>query len=235
MVIGIVGENCSGKSTLAAAVRAALGGEIVTGKDYLRMVKGEAEARALFRQKLMDAVSGSHVIYVISEAEQLTLLPDGAVRILVCGFLSGRAELLCWEPSDLFQFCHDTTPILGSLDTILAKVDADAVDRAVRTGACNLYHGCVHNLLFERDEKALPGLYKAATFVIRALVFRQTGRFCRRLDELSAQAGEEEKKIIAAYVRMTHGGAGDFQGLSESLFGWAQRIITLPTDVRNTF
>ena len=156
-------------------------------------------------------------------------------RDLVCGFLSGRAELLCWEPSDLFQFCHDTTPILGSLDTILAKVDAAAVNRAVRTGACNLYHGCVHNLLFERDEKALPGLYKAATFVIRALVFRQTGRFCRRLDELSAQAGEEEKKIIAAYVRMTHGGAGGFQGLSESLFGWAQRIITWPTDVRNTF
>ena len=156
-------------------------------------------------------------------------------RDLVCGFLSGRAELLCWEPSDLFQFCHDTTPILGSLDTILAKVDADAVDRAVRMGACNLYHGCVHNLLFERDEKALPGLYKAAAFVIRALVFRQTGRFCRRLDELSDHAGEEEKKIIAAYVQMTHGGAGDFQGLSESLFGWAQRIITLPTYVRNTF
>ena len=83
MVIGIVGENCSGKSTLAAAVRAALGGEIVAGKDYLRMAKGEAEARALFRQKLKDAVSGSHVIYVISEAEQLALLPDGAVRILV--------------------------------------------------------------------------------------------------------------------------------------------------------
>ena len=147
-------------------------------------------------------------------------------RDLVCGFLSGRAELLCWEPSDLFQFCHDTTPVLGSLDTILAKVDAAAVDRAVRIGACNLYHGCVHNLLFERDEKALPGLYKAATFVIRALVFRQTGRFCRRLDELSGHAGEREREIIAAYVCMTRDGAGDFQGLSESLFGWAQWIIT---------
>ena len=37
-------------------------------------------------------------------------------RELICGFLSGKDELLNWEPSDLFQFCHDTTPIKGSLD-----------------------------------------------------------------------------------------------------------------------
>lgn len=146
-------------------------------------------------------------------------------RELVCGFFSGRAELLRWEPSDLFQFCRDTTPILGSLDTILAKVDADAVNRAVRIGACNLYHGCVHNLLFERDPAALRGLYKAATFVLRALVYQRTGRFCRRLEELSAQAGEGEREIISTYIRLTRGEPGDFEELSQSLFAWAQGII----------
>ena len=39
MVFGIIGENCSGKSTLAEKIKAELGAEIVTGKDYLRMVK----------------------------------------------------------------------------------------------------------------------------------------------------------------------------------------------------
>ena len=29
-------------------------------------------------------------------------------RELACGFLSGRSEIMRWEPSDLFQFCHDT-------------------------------------------------------------------------------------------------------------------------------
>ena len=32
-------------------------------------------------------------------------------RELICGFLSGKEEILNWEPSDLFQFCHDTKPI----------------------------------------------------------------------------------------------------------------------------
>lgn len=35
-------------------------------------------------------------------------------RELACGFLCGWEELLRWEPSDLFQFCHDTTPLLDS-------------------------------------------------------------------------------------------------------------------------
>ena len=33
MLIGIIGENCTGKSTLAAEIYKRLGGEIVTGKD----------------------------------------------------------------------------------------------------------------------------------------------------------------------------------------------------------
>ena len=83
MVIGIIGENCSGKSTLAESIQKALGGEIVTGKDYLRLAKSESEARMIFQNKLKDAVNGSSVIYVISEPEHLSLLPEEAVRILV--------------------------------------------------------------------------------------------------------------------------------------------------------
>ena len=83
MVIGIIGENCSGKSTLAEEIKNTIGAEIITGKDYLRMAKSESEAVSLFREKLNDAVAGENVIYVISEKEHIGLLPDGAVRILV--------------------------------------------------------------------------------------------------------------------------------------------------------
>ena len=83
MVIGIIGENCSGKSTLAKKIAETLGGEVMSGKDYLRMAKSESEATLLFRKKLNSAVSGSNVIYVISELDHVQLLPDGAVRILV--------------------------------------------------------------------------------------------------------------------------------------------------------
>ena len=83
MVIGIVGENCSGKSTLAEEIKKAIGAEIITGKDYLRMAKSASEAALLFKTKLKDAVTGEHIIYVISEKEHISFLPDGAVRILV--------------------------------------------------------------------------------------------------------------------------------------------------------
>lgn len=83
MVIGIIGENCSGKSTLAGVMQSMIGGEIVMGMDYLRMAKSESEAEALFRAKLENAVSGKHVIYVIAEPEHIDFLPAGAVRILV--------------------------------------------------------------------------------------------------------------------------------------------------------
>ena len=92
MVIGIVGENCSGKSTLAEALRRVIGAKILTGKDYLRMAKTEQEAAALFRKKLENAVSGENIIYVISEQEHIAFLPDGAVRILVSADLDTIKE-----------------------------------------------------------------------------------------------------------------------------------------------
>ncbi len=92
MVIGIIGENCSGKSTLADKIKESLGAEIVTGKDYLRMAKSESEARRLFRKKLEDAVTGDSIIYVISEPDHVGLLPDEAVGILVSADLDTIKE-----------------------------------------------------------------------------------------------------------------------------------------------
>lgn len=83
MVIGIIGESCTGKSTLADKLKSLLGAEIYTGKDYSRLAKNEAIAKKLFQKKLEDAVSGTHIVYVISEKEHLPLLPDGAFRVLV--------------------------------------------------------------------------------------------------------------------------------------------------------
>ena len=83
MVIGIFGESCTGKSTLAEGIAASLSCEIYTGKDYLRLAKNENIAKVMFQKKLTAAVSGENIIYVISEKEHLPLLPEGTLRILV--------------------------------------------------------------------------------------------------------------------------------------------------------
>lgn len=92
MVIGIFGESCTGKSTLADRLRPLLDAEVYTGKDYLRLAKNEDIAKRIFQEKLEDAVSGAHVIYVISETEHLSLLPEKAVRVLVTADLETIKE-----------------------------------------------------------------------------------------------------------------------------------------------
>ena len=92
MVFGIIGENCSGKSTLADKLKTELGAELVTGKEYLRMAKSESEAASLFREKLCNAVCGDNIIYVIADPEHVKLLPDGAIRILVTADLETIKE-----------------------------------------------------------------------------------------------------------------------------------------------
>ena len=71
----------------------------------------------------------------------LDTLPN---REMICGFLSGKDDIMNWEPSDLFQFYYDTTPMKGSLDELLAVIDDSSVNRAIKIGACNIFHGCVH-------------------------------------------------------------------------------------------
>ena len=83
MVIGIFGESCTGKSTLADKLKKNINAQVYTGKDYLRLEKNEAAAMGAFRTKLLEAVSGENIIYVISEKEHLPLLPHGSIRVLV--------------------------------------------------------------------------------------------------------------------------------------------------------
>lgn len=98
------------------------------------------------------------------------------------------------------------------------RIDTASVKRAVKTGACNIYHACVHNYLHERDAKILEGLYKSAAFVIQAEYFLRTGKYIRSHSELSSLVIPEESRIL------NH----EFSGLDASsinLFTWAGGII----------
>ena len=147
-------------------------------------------------------------------------------RELICGFLSGKDELLNWEPSDLFQFYYDTKPILGSLDSLLPLIDATAVKRAIKTGACNIYHGCVHNMLYEKSGEILRGLYKSASFVIQAIAFQQTGTYISHQKDLLSVVAPDERVIVDTFICLKNGGALDFESMSETLFAWSRKWIT---------
>lgn len=154
--------------------------------------------------------------------DMLDTLPH---RELICGFLSGKNEIINWEPSDLFQFYYDTNPVFGCLDELLSVIDETAVDRAIKVGACNIYHGCVHNMLYEKSEDILKGLYKAASFVVQAIAFRQSGKYVRQQKELLQVVSADEQLIIKNFLNLKNGSAVDFNSMSETLFFWAKKQI----------
>ena len=155
-----------------------------------------------------------------------TMLDTLPHRELICGFVSGKNELLNWEPSDLFQFYYDTTPIKGSLDELLAVIDGAAIDSAIKIGACNVYHGCVHNMLHEKSDDILRGLYKSASFVVQAIAFKQTGKYIKYQKDLLGVVSADEQKIIETFLKLKNGEDVDFGVMSETLFAWAKKQIT---------
>ncbi len=154
----------------------------------------------------------------------LDTLPN---REFICGFLSGKAEIMNWEASDLLQFYYDTTPIKGSLDALLTVIDDVAVCRAIKIGACNIYHGCVHNMLHEKSEDILRGLYKSASFVVQEIAFKQTGKYIKYqkdlldIKELSAL----DMTVVKTCLELKNGGAVNFNVMSETLFAWCKNLI----------
>jgi len=84
MVIGIIGESCTGKSSIANELSKRINAKVYAGNDYTKLAKSETEARQMFSESLNASESGDAIIvYVITEAEHITLLPPKALRVLV--------------------------------------------------------------------------------------------------------------------------------------------------------
>ena len=152
-----------------------------------------------------------------------TMLDTLPNRELICGFLSGKKEILNWEPSDLFQFYYDTNPIKGNIDELLLLIDENAINRAIKIGVCNIYHGCVHNMLYEKNEDILRGLYKSASFVVQAICFKQTNKYITHQKDLLQIVATDERVIIEIFLSLKNGGMMDFKEMSEILFVWCKK------------
>lgn len=144
-------------------------------------------------------------------------------RELLCGFVSGREELACWDAADLFQFYHDTTPYLGSLELLLPRIGEESIRRAVHLGACNIYHACCHNYVHERDGDILKDCFKSAFFVLQARHYLETGAYiARKADLLLRLAGTDQAVLVALL-------AGEFEtrlsALSGLLLEWSCGLI----------
>lgn len=93
MVIGIFGESCAGKSTIADELARKANAKVYTGKDYVKMAKNEADAKRQFVETLKSNEATDDVyVYVISEKEHMQILPEKALRVLVTAGLDKIKE-----------------------------------------------------------------------------------------------------------------------------------------------
>ena len=109
---------------------------------------------------------------------------------------------------------------------MFALIDESAINRAIKIGACNIFHGCVHNMLHEKSEDILRGLYKSASFLVQAIVFKQTGKYIKHQEELLKVVSSDELVIVENFMNLKNGGTVDFSLMSETLFDWAKKWIS---------
>lgn len=137
MMIAVFGESCTGKTTLADALKEALGGEIYTGKDYVRLSKDENAAKRLFIEKMAAAVDGENLIYVTTEKEQLALVPIGAIRILVTADIDTIKERFAARMRGNLP-----APVAAMLERKHGCFDAEAHDVHVHGGSPKAQEVC---------------------------------------------------------------------------------------------
>ena len=155
------------------------------------------------------------------------LLAGMPEREKVCGFYGGQAELARWDRGDLFQFIHDTIPFYGDLSALTPPLGREEARRAALKGACDIYHGCTHGLLFDRDTAALRALYKMAAFALRAVYFCRTGEYIFRTDDLRERLTPSEARLLdgSEAARALTGDGAAYEELCDRLRRWAADTI----------
>lgn len=153
-------------------------------------------------------------------------------RDRICGFISGKDEILCWEKPDLFHFYYDTVSLYGNMDFLQSIFQRSDIRRAILTGACNIYHTCSHNFLHENDFSILTNLYKGIFFVLRAISFYETGTFYRSRKELISHLSSQDRDLMDRYEILKNRNLENrkendllFANASENLLSWSSELI----------
>ena len=157
-------------------------------------------------------------------------------REKLCGFVSGAAELYAWDPGELFQFRRDTDDWYGTLAGLLPPEEPGDAERALRAGACGLYHLCCHNFLHGRSREVLAEGYKAALFSLRAKAFLETGVWRRRQAELERVLAGRDREVLEAAMALKQGDCTeDLPALTGRLLAWSREALLRgrPVDQRS--
>ncbi|MEN6462935.1 MAG: nucleotidyltransferase domain-containing protein [Syntrophomonas sp.] len=187
-----------------------------------------------YRRKEASDSSDIDIVIILNELTMQDLKKYRAIisqmpyREKACGFISGQSEILSWEKTDLFQFYYDTQPIYGSLEYLLPLIDKADVKRAIKIGACNLYHACCHNFLYENSTEILSALYKSSFFILQAKYFDETNQYISSKIDLLKQLNGIDKEILIICMdrkKLTTMAEADLVIYYDKIFTWSSNLL----------
>ena len=150
-------------------------------------------------------------------------------REKACGFVSGRNELIGWPSADLFQFYHDTKPLIGRLEELIPVPGKESAIQAVRMGAANLYHAACHSYLHAvSPRRALADCYKNAFFVLQAWYWIQSNEYIQTKTALLERLTGEERAVLSACLDREQFDLLDSEkidSLYQLLIGWCAKLL----------
>lgn len=187
-----------------------------------------------YRRKEASDTSDIDIVVILNELTMKDLkkyrdiISQMPYKEKACGFISGQSEIAGWEKSDLFQFYYDTQPIYGSIDYLLPLINKEDVKRAVKIGACNLYHACCHNFIFEDSSEMLSELYKSAFFILQAKYFDETNQYIGSKLELVKYLNGLDKEIMNICMdrkKLTTMEGADLTIYYEKIISWSSNLL----------
>ena len=81
-------------------------------------------------------------------------------------------------------------------------------------------------MLHTKNADILKGLYKAASFVVQVIVFKQTGEYIKHQNQLLQESLPEERIVLETFLKYKNGETVDFNSASEILFEWSKKWIS---------
>ena len=73
----------------------------------------------------------------------------------------------------------------------------------------------------------MRGLFKLASFVIQAIVFKETGKYIKYQKDLLEVVRDDEKIILNDFIALKNGATVEFDIMSERLFNWVSKLISI--------
>lgn len=149
-------------------------------------------------------------------------------REKICGFISGKDEIINWEKSELFQFYYDTKNVYKNLDFILEKIKKEDIQRAILIGVGNIYHMVVHNIVHDKSLDILKDIYKMSFFILQGKYFLENNSYLKNKKEASKFLDKKDKEILEIGIEIKNVGNLDkikYENYSEKILIWSSELI----------